>query len=193
MQLIVLPITKASKERSSTLQLGGLGSGHSFVTTWDLGRFSVTWKSVSSLKCDYEHVTYRALVRTEWDMHVQALGVRLVGMCDVLFIAIVVKGEKSKLLITGRTNLFNDNFPVCLCGEVACGQLWSHNCLNLHASSLNPAWASHHNNAIGNMGLHWPPSPLSNPFSQSGLGEFKADNVGREMTYPPWLVLDCFG
>lgn len=82
------------------------------------------------------------------------LGGKLVGMCAVLFIAIVVKGEKSKLLISGRANLFNDNFPVCLCGAVACGQLWSHECLNLHVSSSNPAAASHHNHAIGNTGLH---------------------------------------
>lgn len=39
MQLIVLPITKASKGRSNSLHLGGLGSGHSFVTTvgsWEI-------------------------------------------------------------------------------------------------------------------------------------------------------------
>lgn len=32
-------------------------------------------------------------------------------MCDVLFIAIVVKGEKSKLLNTAGVDHFNDKFP----------------------------------------------------------------------------------
>lgn len=61
-------------------------------------------------------------------------------MCDVPFTAVVAKGRKKmKLLITGRANLFNDSVPVCLCGEVVCGQLWSHGCLNPDFSCLNSA------------------------------------------------------
>ena len=144
--LSVLPVTKASKGRSSSLHLGGLGSGHSFVTTMG------SWEIVSHLEVSFFSKMWI------WTCNLQGscedrmrytcatLGV---GMCDVLFIAIVVKGKKSKLLITRGDNLFNDNFPVCLCDEAECGQLWSHDCWNLHASSLNPAWVSHHNNAVG--------------------------------------------
>lgn len=97
---------------------------------------------------------------------------------------------KSKLLIPGRVHLFNDNFLVCLCGELVCGQLG-------HMIVQNwPCWSQ-----LSELS-HWQhiysltPSPLLDPFSCSGLEEFKADLCGQKHDVPslscPWLLYEMY-
>lgn len=100
-------------------------------------------------------------------------------MCAILLVAVVIK-RKGKQLITGGENLFHDDFPFGLCGEVVGEQLWLHDCLTLCAPDL--VRASHHHYSRGNTDLHGPLSPLLGPFLPLRTWGVQGQPVvGREM------------